>query len=82
MNLADRLVDDIHCMWRWLTTWLNLAGTSILAWALAHEGVVATLIPIMPPAWRPYAPVMAIVWGLLIQLARSWKQQPKIDGKG
>lgn len=78
MNFRDRLVDDISCAWRWFTTWLNVLGTTVVTYALAHESVVATLFPLLPPAWRPYAPVLGIAWGLLVQAARMWKQQPKV----
>lgn len=76
-SLRDRLVDDINCAWRWFTTWLNVVGTTIVTYALSHEGVVAQLFPLLPGSWRPYAPVLGILWGILVQAARMWKQKPK-----
>ena len=75
MNIRDRLVDDINCWWKWATTWLNLIGSSIITWALSHEGVVTTLIPFMPGPWKPYAPILGIAWGLIIQVGRSIRQK-------
>ena len=77
-----RLVDDIHCAWRWLTTWLNIIGTTALTYALANEQVVGQLFPLLPLRWRPYAPVLGIAWGLLVQGARMWKQKPNAPASG
>lgn len=78
-TIKAKLVDDIHRWWLWWTTWLNFIGSSLIAWALSHEGVVSTLIPVMPPAWRPYAPLLALAWGILVQLLRSIKQKKPGD---
>lgn len=73
--LKDRLVDDIRCSWRWLTTWLNLIGTLLLTYALDNATVVNQLFPFLPPKLRPYAPIFGILWGAFVQAARSWKQK-------
>ncbi|RST30174.1 hypothetical protein HMF7854_04525 [Sphingomonas ginkgonis] len=74
-HLRVRLVDDVHCSWRWATTWLNLAGTAVLTYALEHEAVVNTLLPFLPASLKPYSPILGLLWGVLVQAARSMKQQ-------
>lgn len=77
-KLRDRLVDDIHCAWRWWTTWLNLIGASVVTYALTLDPVVNALLPFLPPAWKPYAPILGAVWGALVQILRSVKQPAKV----
>jgi hypothetical protein len=74
-KIQDRLVDDIGCAWRWLTTWLNVIGTTLLTYALANEAVVNQLMPFLPEKLKPYAPVLGILWGAFVQGARMWKQK-------
>lgn len=76
-KLQDHLVDDINCMWRWGTTWLNLVGTVIVTYALSLTSVVNALLPFLPDHLKPYAPLLGALWGVLVQAMRSWKQQPK-----
>lgn len=79
--LKARLVDDISCSWRWLTTWLNVIGTVLLTYALDNAAVVNQLLPFLPGRFKPYAPLLGIVWGIFVQVARSWKQrQPNAAG--
>lgn len=81
-NLRDRFVADCRNWWRWGTTWLNAAGTTILTYALTNEHLVAQLIPIMPAAWRPYAPILGIAWGALVQIVRMMRQKPAGGNNG
>jgi hypothetical protein len=74
-GLRDRLVDDVNCVWRWVTTWLNLIGTTLLTYALANQTVVAQLLPFLPDKLKPYAPLLGILWGVFVQGARMWKQK-------
>lgn len=74
--IKSRLVDDISCSWRWLTTWLNLIGTMALTYALDNATVVNQLFPFLPARFKPYAPLLGILWGLFVQIARSVKQKP------
>jgi hypothetical protein len=80
-KVTDRLVDDIHCAWRWATTWLNAIGTVIVTYALAHESVVTTLIPFLPAQFKPYAPIIGILWGVIVQGARMYKQKDPVRGQ-
>lgn len=76
------LVEDVRSWWRWGTTWLNAVGTTLLTYALTNDQLVAQLIPIMPPAWRPYAPALGLAWGGVVQLVRMVRQQPKAAVNG
>jgi hypothetical protein len=73
-GLRDRLVDDINCAWRWWTTWLNIVGTSLAIYALSLDPVVKALLPFLPEKYRPYAPVLGALWGAIVQVVRSIKQ--------
>jgi hypothetical protein len=73
-KIRDHLVDDINCAWRWWTTWLNIAGTSLIIYALSLDPVVRSLLPFLPEKYRPYAPILGALWGALVQILRSVKQ--------
>jgi hypothetical protein len=74
-KLRDRLVDDIHCAWRWWTTWLNAFGTVVVMYALSLDPVVHALLPFLPPSLKPYAPLLGAAWGAFVQIMRSVKQK-------
>ena len=74
-KIQDHLVDDIHCAWRWATTWLNIIGSTLVTLALTNEQVVHDLLPFLPDKYKPYAPVLGILWGGLVQTMRSVKQK-------
>jgi hypothetical protein len=76
MSLRDHLVDDINCAWRWWTTWLNVLGSALAAYALSLTPVVNALLPFLPEKLKPYAPLLAAVWGVTAQALRSIKQKP------
>lgn len=76
-KIQDRLVDDINCMWRWWTTWLNLIGTTLAMYALSLTPVVNALLPFLPEKYKPFAPLLGALWGMLVQVLRSVKQAPK-----
>jgi hypothetical protein len=81
-KIRDRLVDDIGCMLRWWTTWLNVIGTAIVTYALSLTPVVNALLPFLPDKLKPYAPLLGAAWGLLVQALRSIKQAPKAPANG
>jgi hypothetical protein len=81
-GLRARLVDDINCAWRWLTTWLNVIGTAALTYALTLDPVVTALLPFLPGPLKPYAPIIGPLWGAMVQIARSYKQKPKAPANG
>lgn len=54
-----------------LLTVLNYGGSILLAYALANPNAAADLIALLPPALRPYAPLLAIGWFGVVQLAKA-----------
>jgi hypothetical protein len=76
-KIQNKLVDDINCTLRWWTTWLNLIGTTIIAYALSLTPVVNALLPFLPEKYRPFAPILGAAWGVLVQVLRSIKQPVK-----
>jgi hypothetical protein len=75
-RLRAHLVDDVNCMWRWWTTWLNIIGTAIATYALSLTPVVNALLPFLPANLKPYAPLLGALWGVIVQALRSIKQAP------
>ena len=53
-----------------LLTWLNYAGSILLAYALANPGAMSELVGMLPASLRPYAPVLALFWFGLVQIAK------------
>ena len=54
-----------------LLTWLNYAGSILLAYALANPGAAGELIGLLPASLRPYAPLLALGWFALVQYAKA-----------
>jgi hypothetical protein len=64
------MIDQIRSRLGHLITWLNTAGSILLAYALANPGAMGELVGMLPAQFRPYAPVLALGWFMLIQWAK------------
>lgn len=49
---------------------LNALGAIVLAYALANPQAASELVNLMPAQFKPYAPLLAVGWFALVQLAK------------
>ena len=49
---------------------LNALGAIVLAYALANPHAATELVAMMPEHYRPFAPLAALGWFLIVQLAK------------
>lgn len=54
-----------------LLTALNTAFSLVLMFALENQNVVDEVLPFLPEALKPYAPVLGIVSFILVQFAKA-----------
>lgn len=49
---------------------LNVFGSILLAYALANPGAFGEVRDMLPESVRPFAPVLALAWFALVQVAK------------
>lgn len=49
---------------------LNALGAVVLAYALANPTAASDLVKMMPEQYRPYAPLAALAWFVVVQMAK------------
>jgi hypothetical protein len=50
--------------------YLNLLGSVVFAYALANPSAATELVMLLPESLRPYAPVAAVGWFIVVQIAK------------
>jgi hypothetical protein len=70
------MIDKLRGHLGHLITWLNYAGSILLAYALANPGAMGELVGMLPAQFRPYAPALALGWFFLIQWAKVRAVKP------
>jgi hypothetical protein len=71
MNERPRLTERIRAALTSAFNYLNALGSLLLAYALAYPGAFAELRGLLPPQFQPYAPAVAILWFVVVQVAKT-----------
>jgi hypothetical protein len=66
-----RLTERIRAALTSAFNYLNAAGSLLLAYALANPSAFAELRGLLPASLQPYAPVAALLWFALVQIAKA-----------
>jgi hypothetical protein len=73
------MIDKLRGHLGHLLTWLNYAGSILLAYALANPGAMGELVGMLPASLRSYAPALALAWFGLVQWAKLRAVRPVGD---
>ena len=71
MTERPRLTERIRAALSSAFNYLNATGSLLLAYALAYPGAFAELRGLLPAALQPYAPAVAILWFIVVQIAKA-----------
>lgn len=64
------MIDRVRAAFKSWFNYLNMLGSLLLAYALAYPGAFAELKGLLPPPLQPFAPIAALAWFGLVQLAK------------
>lgn len=70
MNDKPSLAERIRAALTSLLNYLNVAGSVLLAYALANPNAFAEARSMLPESVQPYAPLLALGWFGLVQIAK------------
>ncbi len=71
MTERPRLTERIRAALSSAFNYLNASGSLLLAYALANPSAFAELRGLLPVSLQPYAPLAALGWFFMVQVAKA-----------